>query len=370
MKNLSARFPFALSAVFLWMITFPGTAHAQDRNPKDKFGGIHFGLSAGSVSDVHNIGPFTANITQTTGITITSLGVVTVPGITRDIPATRTGGPLDTTFPTYTITGSPARTTCTGNSDLGTFHTVDSAMITNKGERRHAFSAGLQIGYDHQFHKVVLGGEFEYNPVSADGITTAFQTLPATALTHCVVGDNGLNINGPFNSCIPTVTQYERLPSTDSTYSLMARGGWVWHKTLFYGVGGPALARMRVGAKDEFYSLLSNGASCPCPPETGSAQIDSGIHGVVAFGDSSVSHVETGWTAGAGIDRLIHRHWMLGLEDRHLAVDNKVFPGTSSDFFVTNSPTGQSFDGGGIVTSPEKVSYISNRISVRFNFRF
>jgi hypothetical protein len=61
---------------------------------------------------------------------------------------------------------------------------------------------------------------------------------------------------------------------------------------------------------------------------------------------------------------------MLGLEYRHLAIDNKVFPGTSSDSVVTNSPTGQSFDGGGIVTSPERVSYISDRISVRFNFRF
>src|SRR5262252_2782924 len=167
MKTLSTRFPYALAAICLYMVIFPGVMHAQG-NRKDQFGGLYFGFSMGSVADDHNVGPFTANITQTTGITITSLGVVTVPGITRDIPATRTGGPaLDTTFPTCTITGSPSTITCTGNSDLGTFHTIDSAMITNKGERRHAFSAGLQIGYDHQFHKVVLGGEFEYDPVSA-----------------------------------------------------------------------------------------------------------------------------------------------------------------------------------------------------------
>jgi hypothetical protein len=294
MKTLSPRFPSAIAAIFLCMVIFPDVLNAQG-NPKDHFGGIHFGLSVGGVWDVHNVGPFTANITQTTGITITSLGIVTVPGITRDIPATRTGGPqLDTTFPTCTITGSPATTTCTGNSDLGTFHTIDSAMITNKGGRRHGFSAGLQIGYDHQFHKIVLGGEFEYNTVSSEGITTAFQTLPATALTHCIVGDNGLNTNGPFNRCFPTVTQYVRLPSTDSPYSLMARGGWFWRKTLFYGIGGPALARMRVGAKDRFFSILSDGASCPCPPETGSARIDSGVPGVVAFGNSYVSQVETG----------------------------------------------------------------------------
>jgi opacity protein-like surface antigen len=399
MKLMVGRGARPLLAVAIAVLGISSLLQAQD---KKDFGGWYFGGHGGMNLAGHDVSGYNGDpnacfdpttfaflpsqcqvvvITQTSGINVQTRGIIIVPGTTRNIPATSTGGSVDFTVPTCATSATPPFYNCTGNRSLGTFSTGFSEQITSPGSRSKGFLGGGQIGYNKQFTHLVIGGEGEFSASTVTGTSQVFQVLPATALTNCVFGGNP---GDPApNPCTPTVTTYTREASSRWTSSLRVRAGWIWGRTLIYGTGGPAIASVAVKATDTFNPTLSNGADCPCPPHSGSAQRSTGIIGYTVFSTSQDSHVQLGWTAGIGVERSLWHRFRWGVEYRHFEFGNKTYPGTQptaitvnpsrpvsvSDNTITDS-SGRPFQAGGIFAPPTTVSYVDDRIAARFNFHF
>jgi opacity protein-like surface antigen len=315
-------------------------------------------------------------IEQTTNLFVPGRGLVIVPGTTRNIPSINAGGgKLDFTAPTCTSSG------CSGNAEL-TRANSDGVAVSSGG-RSKGFLGGGQVGYDHQFVKLVLGGEMEFSGSTVNGTAQAAIFLPATALTNCVGP-------GAPNPCTATIATMSRKASSTWTGSLRARAGWVMGHTLVYATGGPAITSVTVDAVDTFTNTLSNGQPCPCPPGAGSAQASTGVTGLTVFSTSQDTHIQLGWTAGAGFERSLWKRFRWGAEYRHLSAGNKSFPGTAplnvtvnpSTATVTGAgspstccevkgPSGPSgpFLAGGVVSAPIKINYSDDRIVGRFSFK-
>jgi opacity protein-like surface antigen len=385
MKLLSARLPLwcAIASLLAIALASPAVTNAQkkDKDSDANFGGWYFGGHAGMNFAGYDVDGYTMQLAQTSGINVQTRGIIIVPGTTVNIPKTSTGGSVDFTVPTCVdpsdpITGFPLSITCTGNKSLGTLALFGSDPITAPGSRSKGFLGGGQIGYNKQFVRFVIGAEGEFSGSSVNGTSQVFQVNVPTALTNCV----GTSAQNP---CTPTVTTFTRAASSHWTSSLNVRAGWIWHRTLIYGTGGPAIASVAVNATDTFNPTLSNSGDCPCGSHSGSAQRSTGIVSYIVTSTGQDSHIQFGWTAGIGIERSLWRHLRWGVEYRHSDLGNKTYPGTLPTSIVVNPSMpvsvtddsitdshGRPFLAGGIFSPPAKVSYVEDRISARFNFHF
>jgi opacity protein-like surface antigen len=353
-----------LLAVVIAIFGVSSLLRAQD---KKDFGGWYIGGHSGLNPAGYDVGGYTVLITQTSGINVPTRGIIIVPGTARDIPATSTGGSVDFTVPTCATTASPITYTCTGNRSSSKFTNGFSDPITSPGSRSKGFLGGGQIGYNKQFLHLVIGGEGEFSGSTVNGTSQVFQALPATALTNCVAGSSSV---APPNPCTPTVTTYTREASSHWTSSLRLRTGWIWHRTLIYGTAGPAFADVAVKATDTLFVTLSNGADCPCPPNSGSAQRATGLVNVGPIvGTSRDSHIQFGWTAGVGAEHRIWTRFRFAVEYRHSDLGSDTFSGTTSLVMIPNGPGFQAI-GGGMSVPATKVSFVEDRIAARLNFHF
>ena len=315
-------------------------------------------------------------IEQTTNIFVQHRGLVVVPGTVRNIPKISAGGgKLDFSVPTCS-----ASVNCTGNAELSLANS--DGVAVSSGGRSKGFLGGGQLGYNHQFVKLVLGSELEFSGSTVNGTAQAIMFLPPTAVTNCVNGSS------PGAPCTATIATFTRKASSTWTGSLRARAGWVAGHTLIYATGGPAITSVTVNAVDTFTTTLSNGD--PSNGNPGSAQASSGVVGYTVFSTSQDTHIQLGWTAGAGFERALWKRFRWGAEYRHLSAGNKTFPGTAPLSVTVNpgtatvtgagssttccviqgpSDTHGGFLAGGVIAAPLKINYSDDRIVGRFSIK-
>jgi opacity protein-like surface antigen len=209
---------------------------------------------------------------------------------------------------------------------------------------------GAQLGYRWQSGNFVFGGEADFDPFERDVSAFIGQVLPQTALT-------------------PQVTiGAQRDVRIGREFTLRARAGYAFGRTLVYATGGYANARVRVDSFDSYNN--PGGPATPCTP---ACQANLGPEGPVLTA-ASERHAMGGWTAGAGVDQAIGSHFSIGLELRHTDLGARDFALTGQT--ITNFGPETHGDNGGtgqlgsVSTGPTRVSLRNDAISLRLNFRF
>lgn len=136
---------------------------------------------------------------------------------------------------------------------------ADGGFPLNYSINRDGYVVGGQFGYNRQFNRWVAGVEVDFSATGLDGSTTVFTP---TCPTFC---------GGPKTS---TVSQ-----DMDWFGTVRARFGYTQGPWLFYGTGGLAYGHVK------YDYLLTNAP----------------FGGPLTMAKSE-SHVELGWTAGAGFE--------------------------------------------------------------------
>jgi outer membrane immunogenic protein len=130
-------------------------------------------------------------------------------------------------------------------------------------------SAGGQVGYNWQVHNVLFGGEADIQYIGLHKTNVFTQNGPL-----------GVNIVTPY-----IITESSR---SDWMATIRGRLGLVAGRVLFYGTGGVAFADSQSADTLNFPTLL------PAATFTGTG---------------ARSSVQTGWTAGGGVEWAFNDHW-------------------------------------------------------------
>jgi outer membrane immunogenic protein len=153
---------------------------------------------------------------------------------------------------------------------------VNTIDVQNAGAQKthtHGFTGGAQAGYNLQSGSIVYGVEADFQ---------SFRAIGSSTKTVNDVSGNG------------TVTVGSSI-STEWLFTLRPRAGVVVNNNwLFYVTGGLAVSKLN----------------------------SSWTYADTTFGDAnagSFSKVETGWTAGAGVEAMLPQNWIIGAE--YLFVD-------------------------------------------------
>lgn len=143
---------------------------------------------------------------------------------------------------------------------------------------------GGTLGYNHQWHCLVLGVEADLGYMNVDG--------------------DGTNRYDAFNFASDTRV------STESDFYTTIRGrlGFAWHKWLFYGTGG--------GIGLNF---------------TGEVHDTSDAVGEELL-DAEDQEFDWGWCAGGGIEYMIGCHWTIKAEYLRYEIDGHDFSGHGRNF--------------------------------------
>jgi outer membrane immunogenic protein len=164
-----------------------------------------------------------------------------------------------------------------------------------------SYLAGGQIGYNHQFGKIVIGLEWDADWVSLEGSRHSdfffFNNPP------------------PFNFALLNTNRTAQL---DFVSTLRARTGFSWRSLLFYATGGLALGDLTVNARD--FSSVEG----PMGP-------------IQQVGSGSDSGIAIGWAAGAGLEWSINRTVSIAAEYQHLDIGGNYNPTSNQQLFNAKS---------------------------------
>jgi outer membrane immunogenic protein len=271
------------------------------RAQSDEWGGFYVGGNVGASSNKSDA-EATLSINQVTNLFVTGSGIVVIPATSRDFAASR---------------------------------------------RETKWSGGGQAGYQWQSGGFVFGFEGDVNPFHRTvSVTQSFQ-LPPTLLTP------------------NTSAEARRDIRLSREFSLRARAGGAFGRTLVYGTFGYALAHAQVSSIDTF--LNPGGATLTSQPAS------LGPSGPVVTTAEEEKNMG-GWTGGVGIERKLGTHVGIGLEYRHtdyrsetFTLGNQTTVNTGPEARGTNGVAGLS---GGVSTAPTRVSLKSDSVGVRVNFHF
>lgn len=257
----------------------------------------------------------TLRINQISNLRVTGRGIVVIPATTRDFAASR---------------------------------------------RETNWNGGFQAGYQWQVGRFVFGPEADFNPFHRTVSVSQSQQLPPTVLTP----------NTSFEA--------RRDVRLSREFSIRARAGAAFGRTLIYGTVGYTGARVQVSSIDTF--INPGGLTAPCPPGSSPscAQFNLGPSGPVVNTASERQNMG-GWTGGFGVERRLGARFSLGFEYRHSDLRSETFtPG--NPMRVNTGPLPRGTDGlpsdpiapviGGVEPSPTRVSLNSDSFRVRVNFHF
>lgn len=271
------------------------------RAQSDEWDGFYVGGNVGASSDKSDA-EATLTINQVTNLFVTGSGLVVVPATSRDFAASR---------------------------------------------RETNWSGGGQAGYQWQSGGFVFGFEGDVNPFRRTvSVTQSFQ-LPQTLLTP------------------NTSVEARRDVRLSREFSIRARAGGAFGRTLVYGTFGYGLAHVQVSSTDAF--LNPGGATLTSSPA------NLGPSGPVVTTAEEEKNTG-GWTGGVGIERKLGAHVGIGFEYRHsdyrsgtFTLGNQTTVNTGPDARGTNGVAGLP---GGVSTAPTRVSLKSDSFGVRVNFHF
>jgi outer membrane immunogenic protein len=170
------------------------------------------------------------------------------------------------------------------NTDLGNGTFGYNALDQPWGYSESGFVGGAQIGYNFQFHWLVLGAEGDLGYMNLDGRGVE----PAAALF------SGSDTRGETSS--------------DFYTTFRGRIGVALNCWLIYATGGGIAVNYHTGVVDD----CSTG-NC------GAGLINA-----------STTDFDWGYTFGGGIERMIGRHWTFRVEYLYFALDTQSFSGQNN----------------------------------------
>lgn len=223
--------------------------------------------------------------------------------------------------------------------------------------RETNWGGGFQAGYHWQGGRFVFGPEADFNPFHRT-VTVSQNFSHATALTPSatVAARRDIRLSGEF--------------------SLRARAGVAFGKTLIYGTGGYAQARVRVSVNDSFINPGGHPPICDNP--NSGANCSPGLT-LAASGPvittASESQNMGRWAGGVGFEHKFGARVSVGFEYRHTDLRDKTFA-LSNQTTVNTGPPPRGTDNrptestGSVNTGPTRVSLKSDSFGVRVNFHF
>jgi opacity protein-like surface antigen len=211
---------------------------------------------------------------------------------------------------------------------------------------------GAQLGFQWQSGQFVFGAEADGDPFHHNVSASQSQQLPPTALT-------------PSTTIAST-----REVQMDRIWSVRARLGYAFGRTLVYATGGYASARLSAFAIDTFTNPGGPAASCAPAP----CQANLGPEGPNITTSSNARGTVGGWRAGLGVDQRLTRHLSIGLEYLHtdFPAHDLIFHSSVTSFAgtFTHGDNGATGTHGQINTAATRVAVTTDAIGLRLNFRF
>ena len=231
----------------------------------------------------------------------------------------------------------------------------------NASRRKTNWGGGGQAGYLWQAGKFVFGAEGDFNPFPRTFSVSSSQVLALTALQPLVA------INA------------RRDVRISREFSIRARGGVAFGKTLVYGTGGYSNAQARVSSIDSFTNpggraaaAISNGGFI-CHDGLFDCTFNSGPEGPVVTTANETKNMN-GWNVGGGIERKFGKHLSIGFEYRHTNLGSKTFTLSNQTTVNTGPETigdkGDKGQLGSVSTGPTIISLKSDSFGVRINYHF
>ncbi len=213
------------------------------------------------------------------------------------------------------------------------------------------FDAGGHAGYQKQFGGFVIGAEGDFDPLHRNVDTQQSQMLPPTALTPA------------------TKILSQRNMRLGDQWSIRARAGVAFGKTLAYVTGGYAATRGSLTSIETFTNPGGLAAACSPAP----CQANLGPEGPVLTSGSGHSNF-SGWTGGGGIEERLGRHLSLALEYRHTAFGSKLVT-VATGAAVNTGPVTVGDNGapgtlGQAMTAGSRIGLHSDSLGLRLNWRF
>lgn len=211
---------------------------------------------------------------------------------------------------------------------------------------------GAQLGFQWQTGQIVFGAEAEFDPFHHDVSASRSQQLPPTALTPATTIDSTRDVR------------------MDREWSVRARLGYAFGRTLVYATGGYASARLSAFATDSFTNPGGPAAACAPAP----CQANLGPEGPNITTSSNARGTVGGWRAGFGVDQRLTRHISVGLEYLHsdFGAHDLTFHSSVTSFAgtFTHGDNGATGTHGQVNTAATRVAMTTDAIGLRLNFRF
>jgi opacity protein-like surface antigen len=211
---------------------------------------------------------------------------------------------------------------------------------------------GGQLGFQWQTGQLVLGAEADFDPFHHDVGASQSQQLPQTALTPAVTIDSRRDIR------------------MDRAWSVRARLGYAFGRTLVYATGGYASTRLGAGATDSFTNPGGPAATCAPAP----CQANLGPEGPNITTSADARSTVGGWRAGLGIDQRLTRHISVGLEYLHtdFGAHSLVYHRSVTAFTgpSTRGDNGATGTHGQVIPGATRAAVTTDAIGLRLNFRF
>jgi len=159
--------------------------------------------------------------------------------------------------------------------------------VRDWGYSESGFNGGGQFGYNFQWHRLVVGPEFDLGYMNLDGRGQEIDT-PGTADSH---GESDSDFYTTLRGRIGVALDW--------------RGCW-----LLYGTGGA------IGVNYETHFQDTGAAQPPTPNTINARRTD----------------FDWGYTVGGGIERQLGRHWSIKAEYLYFSLDEQEFSGTGVTF--------------------------------------
>jgi opacity protein-like surface antigen len=199
-----------------------------------------------------------------------------------------------------------------------------------------------------------------------------------------VVGDlnfGGRSISNGYTTVLPptqltpiTSVTTSRTTESGTNFSLRGRGGYLFNNLLLYGTGGLAAVKLKMSAVGNWVS--PGGVAEPDNSGSG-VTANLGALGPSVTTVDDESHLQLGWTVGAGGEHPVHPSFSIGVEYRYTSLGTTSFDlldrqtvlqGTLTGNTTTTSTT--AFTTPAVLPGPTDVKYRDHRFLVRGSWKF
>jgi outer membrane immunogenic protein len=188
--------------------------------------------------------------------------------------------------------GRASANTSTIDPPAAYFASTSPAAINSAGAQRikpKAFAGGGTVGYNYQFGNYFVGGEADFGSMDLNKTIFSAATYPCCTSSSFTISQN---------------------IKTDWLFTARPRAGFMYGKALLYGTGGLAMTNLKYGSvfTDTFATASETGG---------------------------FDKTRVGWTAGAGMEYAVAKHW--SVKGEYLFADFGRASSTSTNLFTSGS---------------------------------